>query len=371
MDGRRQRFIPHSKLRNFTMDWLHPTFAWAGLAVVGMGWLFWRARRMRQAALDRFGEAALVRQLVPALRPWRRTLKAGLVVGAAGAVVLSLMGPRFGTKLRTVEQRGVDLVVAMDVSASMRSKDVAPSRLQRAKNEIRNAVGALSGDRVGLVLFAGTGFIQSPLTTDYGAFRLFLDVAAPDQVPTPGTDFNAALDASLDAFAEVRSSDEPSPSSDSRRAKVLLVVSDGENHIGDLSTLKQKARSNNITLFAAGVGTEEGGQIPVYRDGREVGVKRNDGRIVRTRLDEESLQSFAENGAYFRIGPTYSALSELPQALNQLDASVLGEEEFEEYAEMYQWPLALALLLLLGEAFIPVRTREQAVEGAAGSEREE
>ncbi len=337
------------------MDWLHPTFAWAVLAVGGVVWLYWRAYRMRQHALDQFGDVPLVRRLMPALRPRRRTLKAGLAVVAIAAGVLSLMGPRYGTELRTVEREGVDLVVAMDVSSSMRARDVAPSRLRRAKKEIRDVVGTLSGDRVGLVLFAGTGFLQSPLTTDYGAFRLFLDVAGPDQLSTPGTNFEAAFDTALDAFAEARSSETASP--EETRAKVLLILSDGENHIGDLESIKQKARSNNVTLFAAGVGTEAGAQIPVYRNGREVGVKKKDGEIVRTRLDESSLKTLAEDGAYFRIGPTASALSELPQALNRLDSSVLGEEEFEEYAELYQWPLALALLLLFAEALIPVRAR--------------
>lgn len=347
------------------MDWLHPTFAWAGLAVVGAGWLYWRAHRKRRAALDRFGDAALVRRLIPSLRPRRRTVKAGLVLVAGAALVVSLMGPRVGTEPRTVERRGVDLVVALDVSASMQATDVAPSRLRRSKKEIREAVGELSGDRVGLVLFAGTGFIQSPLTTDYGAFRLFLDVAEPDQVPTPGTNFGGALDAALDAFAEAAPTDP-----ETARAKVLLVVTDGENHVGDLERLKQKARSKNVTLFAAGVGTGAGGQIPVYRDGRKVGVKRKNGQIVRSRLDETALKTLSEEGAYFRIGPTTSALTELPQALRRLNSSVIGEKEFEDYAEYYQWPLAAALLLFVVEALIPVRTREGAVaDTAPGIER--
>jgi len=342
------------------MDWLHPTYAWALLAVPAVAYVYWRAARKRQAAREQFGDAALLERLAPATPAWRRRLKAGLVVGAVAALALSLMGPRFGTEVRTVERRGVDLIVALDVSASMQAQDVAPNRLLRAKSEIRTLLGTLRGDRVGLVVFAGDGFVQAPLTTDYGALRLFLDVAGPDQVPTPGTNFGAALDAATEAFDAARPASDTTARPGDRRERALLVLSDGENHVGDLEDLKQAARENDVTLFAAGIGTEEGARIPVYDNGRRTGVKRNrEGRIVRSRLDEPALTRLAEDGAYFRVGPTSSALGDLPTALRQLETSVLAEEQFAEYAEMYQWPLAVALLLLFVEAVIPTRTRRR------------
>jgi Ca-activated chloride channel family protein len=340
------------------MDWLHPTFAWALAAVPLAVWLYWRAARTRRTALTRFGDAAVVQRLADAVRPWRRPLKAGLVVLAVAAMAVALVGPRFGTQLRTVERRGVDLVVALDVSASMRATDVAPSRLKRAKKEIRDLTGQLRGDRVGLVLFAGTGFVQCPLTTDYGAFRLFLDVAGPDRMPVPGTDLGAALDAAAQAFDAARPASDSTARPDDNRARVVLLLSDGENHVGDLQALKQRARRNDITLFTAGVGTADGARIPIYKNGRQVGVKRTEqGEEIRTRLDERALTALAEDGAYFRVGSTSSALSDVPTALRQLQTSTMAEEQFAEYAEMYQWPLAVALLLLLIESLIPVRTR--------------
>lgn len=340
------------------MDLLYPHFAWALLAVPGVAYLFWRAARAQTTALHRFGNAALVRQLAPSAPRWRRWLKAMLVVLAVAGLALSLMGPRFGTQLRTVERRGVDLVVALDVSTSMQAQDVAPSRLKRAKEEIRDLVGQLRGDRVGLVLFAGSGFVQCPLTTDYNALRLFLDVAGPDQLPVPGTNFEAAYDAATDAFAAPRPSSDSTSRPDPQRAQVLLILSDGENHVGNLESLKERARADDITLFAAGLGTDDGARIPVYKNGRQVDVKRDEnGNIVRSRLDEAALTTLSENGAYFRIGSTSSALSDLPTALRQLQTSTVAEEQFADYAEMYQWPLAVALLLLLVEAFIPVRSR--------------
>jgi len=343
------------------MEWLHPTFVWTLTGVPLAVWLYWRAARVRRRALDRFGDAALVRGLAETVRPWRRTVKAGLVVLAVVAMAGALMGPRFGTQLRTVERRGVDLMVALDVSESMRATDVAPSRLKRAKKEIRDLVGQLRGDRVGLVLFAGDGFVQCPLTTDYGALRLFLDVAGPDRMPVPGTNLGAALDAATQAFNAARPASDSTARPANNRARVVLLLSDGENHVGDLQALKQQARTNDITLFTAGVGTTDGARIPIYENGRQVGVKRTgQGEVVRTRLDEGALTTLAEDGAYFRIGSTSSALSDVPTALRQLQTSTMAEEQFAEYAEMYQWPLAIALLLLLVESFIPVRTRAQA-----------
>ena len=359
--------IPSSKLHtrnsplqipNSTMGWLHPTYAWALLAVPMALWLYRRAVRQRRAARERFGDPATVRQLATALQPRRRTVKAGLVVGGLLFGAVALMGPRWGTEVRTVERRGVDLVVALDVSASMRAQDVPPSRLRRAKNEVRTLVGGLSGDRVGLVLFAGDGFVQCPLTTDYSAFQLFLDAAAPDQVPTPGTDVGAALDAAVQAFGTARPAADSAAAPDEQRPRALLIVSDGEDHVGNLDAARRRAEEAGATLLTAGVGTEEGARIPVYERGRQVGVKRDpQGQVVQSRLHEEVLTRLAQSGAYFRIGPTTSALSDVPAALRQIGRSTYETERFAEYKEMYQWPLAVALLLLGIDALIPVRRR--------------
>lgn len=343
------------------MDWLHPTFAGALLAVPLVGYLFWRAAQRRRLALDRFGGPAMVRRLAPTLRSWRRRLKATVVVAAVLGLALSLMGPRLGTEVRTVERKGVDLVIALDVSASMRAQDVAPNRLARAKAGIRDLLDQLGGDRVGLVLFSGSGFVQCPLTTDYGAIRLFLDAATAGQVPVPGTNLASAVDASTEAFASVRSRSDSATGSNETRSKVLLLLSDGEHHEGNLSTVREEAKANDIRLFTSGVGTTEGTQIPVYENGKQVGVKRDrEGQPVRTRLDEAALRRLAgDGGAYFRIGRTSSALSEVPTALRQLDRATFTEKQFAEYAEMYQWPLAVALVLLLFDVLFPVRSRGQ------------
>lgn len=339
------------------MGWLYPTFGLALIAVPLVVWLYWRVGQWRRSARDEFGDAAIVEQLATALRPYRRQGKAGLTVMAVLLLAISLMGPRFGTKVQTVERRGVDLVVALDVSASMRAGDVAPSRLRRAKNEIRDLVNRLSGDRVGLVLFAGDSFVQCPLTTDYGAFSTFLDVATPDQVPVPGTNMGAAFDAAVRAFEAARPASD-SASAGGGRPRALLLVSDGENHVGDVGALREQAEDANVTLLTAGVGTDAGARVPDYRNGRRVGFKRTvDGQVVTSRLHDGVLTDLARNGAYFRIGATASALSDVPAALRQIGSASFSAEQFSDYEEKYQWPLSLALVLLFVESLIPVRVR--------------
>jgi Ca-activated chloride channel family protein len=339
------------------MSWLHPSYVWLLVAVPVVAGAYVWARWRRAEAWAEMGESALLRTLAASARPRRRAVKGVLAVLGVALVAVSLIGPRYGTQVREVERTGVDLVVALDVSQSMLAEDVAPSRLERAKNEIKSLVGDLSGDRVGLVLFAGEGFVQCPLTTDYSAVRLFLDVAGTDAVPTPGTSFQSAVDAAVTAFDTAADS---TRAPGEGRSKALLIVSDGENHVGDLEAVQETAREEGVVLFTAGVGGSEGATIPVYEQGRKVGVKRDrQGQVVETRLEEAALTTLAEEGAYFRISRTSSALSDFQEALDELDPTTFGAEKFSEYAQMYQWPLAAGLLLLLLEFLIPARTRER------------
>jgi Ca-activated chloride channel family protein len=342
------------------MNWLYPDYAWGLLAVpAAVGLYLWAAWHRRKATLQ-LGDIPLISRLAGAVSSRRRRWKAGLVVLGLFFVAVSLVGPRFGTKLREVKREGIDLVIALDVSSSMMAEDVAPNRLDRARNEIKKLIGELRGDRVGLVTFAGDAFIQCPLTTDYSAIRLFLDVADPSLIPTPGTDFGTALSMAIQAFeGGVEETDEGEQAEP--RTRALLVVSDGENHVADIEALLAQAREAGIVVYTAGVGETDGTPIPVYRNGRRVDYKKDRrGRIVSTRLEEEGLQRLAEEGAYFRIARTSSSLPKITASLQRLQKTEFAAEEFEEYEEQYQWPLALGLLLLTLERLVGDRRKTPA-----------
>jgi Ca-activated chloride channel family protein len=339
------------------MDWLHPTYLWTlAAAPLAAGLFLWAAWKRREA-FRRFGSEGAVARLASAVSARRRRWKGAAVTTGLVLLALALAGPRFGTELREVRREGIDLVIALDVSLSMQAEDVAPNRLERSKNEIRQLLDELRGDRVGLVIFAGDAFIQCPLTTDYSAVRLFLDVADPSMIPTPGTDFGAALRMALQVF------ETPADSPENEPAKALLFVSDGENHVADVRDLVDQAREEGVVMFAAGVGETEGVPIPLREDGRPVGFKEDaDGEVVQTRLEENALQEIAAEGAYFRIARTSSSLSAITGSFERLERHEFSREEFEEYEEKYQWPLAAALFLLLVERLVSDRRRTRVAE---------
>lgn len=317
------------------MSFLYPQLAWllvaAPLAVVLLAVY---AQRQRTATARRIGD--LLGGLTAGVSMRRRWAKTTLVAAAAFFVALALMRPRYGTTPRDGRGEGLDLVVALDVSKSMLAEDVSPSRLERAKAELSRLLDDLRGDRVGLVLFAGDAFLQAPLTSDYGALRMFLDNASPDDLPTPGTDFGVALDAALDAFGPA------SPEGVRAPSRVVLFVSDGENHVANLAELKARADERGVTLLAAGMGEREGAPIP---DGQG-GVKTDaNGQPVSTRLEDAALRDLA-SGNYVHVGRTGTLAGPVEAMLDRLQRTTVDADPFADYAEQFMWPLALALLLL-------------------------
>ncbi len=335
------------------MTWSHPTWLLALLAVPVATALFaWAAARRREALRRLAGRDADAGAVA---RRWQ----AALVVAAVLGIATALGGPRYGTQLREVRQEGLDVIIALDVSESMRAEDVAPSRLEKAKYEIDALLNELAGSRVGLVVFAGEAFLQCPLTSDFGAVRLFLDAAEPSLVPTQGTDFGQALRVAAQAF-DVADGDPKGggprgggPRGGEARARALLVVSDGEHHEGGFRPVLAALEEEGVAVFAAGVGSAEGAPVPVVRQNRRVGVKTDrTGQPVQSRLDEATLRDLVAGGAYYRIDRTASDLSDVPFDLARLDRGPVASEVFETFAEQYQWPLAFALLLLLAEHFV-------------------
>ena len=334
------------------MDWLYPENSWTVIAAPLAAALFIYAAFRRHKLAEVFGEPDMVAKLTRSINKRLRRWKAASTALGVLFLAIALIGPRFGTRLREIKREGIDLIIALDVSASMMAEDVSPNRLERARNEIKKLLDELRGDRVGLVTFAGDAFIQCPLTTDYSAVRMFLDVADPSLIPTPGTDFGSALSMAMKAFR--------SPNADpdgETRTRAVLFVSDGENHVAELESILNDAREGGIVLFSAGVGETDGAPIPEYANGRRVDYKRDrEGQVITTKLEEAALQNLARDGSYFRIARTSSSLPKITAALDRLDKTAFGQDEFEEYEEKFQWPLFLGLFLLLFERAVSDRS---------------
>ena len=335
------------------MAWLYPeylfTLAFAPAAILLFIYAWWRRGIMRQ----RFGDESLVRSLSSLVNGRRRRWKSALLVTGLALLGVALAGPQIGTKLKEAKREGIDMVIALDVSLSMEAEDVAPNRLSRAKNEIKKLLSGLQGDRVGLVIFAGDAFLQCPLTTDYSALRLFLDVASRDLIPTPGTDFDKALNAATRALEGVSREGVDTEA----RSRALVIVSDGENHVANLEAILDRARSAGIVIYSVGVGETDGVPIPLYSQGRRAFHRDRSGEVVQTRLEESELQQLARDGAYFRIARTFSSLMQLIPALERLTRTEMATEQYEEFDVKYQIPLLLGLMLLLIEGLVVARKK--------------
>jgi len=312
--------------------------------------LFWYGSVRRRRALERFGELALIRQMSQTVSHRARMAKSALILTALGFAAIALARPQFGTRVETVRRKGVDLVIALDLSKSMLAEDVAPNRLQRSKLEIQRLISRLRGDRVGLIAFAGQAFVQSPLTSDYAAARLFLNAMDPDLIPVQGTDLGAAIDLALDAF-----SDEPV------EERVIIVVTDGEDHEGGIDDAVARAVEAGVRIYTVGVGSADGVPIPEFAsNGVRRGFKRDaDGTVITTALDEATLKRVAEatGGRLYRSTPEASELTDLIEDVTTLAGREIDSREITQFEEQFQIFLGIALALLFAEAWLTDRRR--------------
>ncbi|MGD8729107.1 MAG: VWA domain-containing protein, partial [Gemmatimonadota bacterium] len=329
--------------RFFDSEWL------AALASVPLlAALFWVAARRRRAALEAFGEVELMKKLTASVSVAARRWKAVLALGAVAFGVLALARPQFGTRVETVQSMGQDIVVAVDLSRSMLAEDLSPNRLERARLAILRLMDNLDGDRIGLVAFAADAFVQSPLTTDYAAAGMFLNAMSPDLMPVQGTDLGAALRVSLDALDQ-----------GARDSRVIVIVTDGEDQEGDFEDQLERAVSSGVQVHVVGIGSTEGVPIPVYDDqGNRQGFLRDeDGTVVTTRLNEQTLRTVAERtGArYVRAGTGGSGFDDLVDELAGARGEALEERQVTQFEEQFQIFLGLALALLWIEWMWPER----------------
>lgn len=330
-------------------DWL-----WALALVPVAGLLLMFAARRRRRALESFGESALVTKLTHTVNLAARRWKSAMLLGGLVFLVVALARPQFGTRVETVRSQGQDIMVAIDLSTSMLAEDVSPSRLERARLATLRLMSNLDGDRIGLVAFAGSAFVQSPLTVDYSAAGMFLNAMHPDLMPSQGTDLGAALRVSLDALDQ-----------GAREARVVVLVTDGEHLEGDFEEVLERAVDSGVQVHVVGIGSPEGAPIPMYDGaGRRTGFLRDDeGTVVTTRLDETTLRTVAERtGAqYVRAGAGGTAFDDLVDRIAGVEGEALDARQITQFEEQFQIFLGVALILLLIEWLLPDRRREQRV----------
>lgn len=300
--------------------------------------------RKRSKILNGFAKTRTLANIIPAGMQRRRQLGSVLVLSAAVCTVVAMSGPQYGFQWQEIERQGIDIIIALDCSRSMLATDIAPTRLDRAKREIYDLLTMLQGDRVGLVAFSGTAFLQCPLTIDYAAFYLFLDVLTPDYLPVGGTDLAAALQSAQEAF-------DPQSNAD----KAVILITDGE-HTGKADPLEaaQAAQKAGIKLFSIGVGSGDGVPVPESQGGFK---KDTAGQIVLSRLDESVLtrMALATGGSYARsvAGDMDLETIYVKQIRSEMHAATLESGRKQIWADRYQWPLALAVILLLLTRWIP------------------
>jgi len=323
----------------------HSEYLYLLLLVPVLAVFYWTMVRLRRRALARFADVAILERLAESAGRHKRLLKFVLLLLAILFLIIGIANLQIGTRLEEVKQEGVDLFIALDVSLSMKAEDIKPNRLDKAKLEIRNLIEKLRGDRIGLIVFAGEAYTQFPLTTDYSAAYLFLDVVDTDVVPVPGTSIGSAIQRAMGSF----DFDEPT-------TKVVVIISDGENTEGDAFEAANEASKKGVLLYAIGMGSPEGSPIPIYdAAGRQVDFKRDrSGSVVVTKLDEFSLQKVADigRGGYYRASNTQDELNEIYGAMNALQKREFGSKQFVDYEDRFQYFLGAALLLVILEILI-------------------
>jgi Ca-activated chloride channel family protein len=258
-------------------------------------------------------------------------------------MITAVIRPQIGSGLEEVKRKGVDLVVALDVSNSMNATDIKPSRLARSVQSIERMIDKLQGDRIGIIVFAGNAFIQLPITTDYGAAKLFLSNINTNMVPTQGTAIGAAIEKSMETVGD-----------SSKKSTAIIIMSDGENHEDDAIEAAVKASKKGFVVHTVGVGSSSGSPIP---DPGGSFILDEDGNTVVSKMDEATLQQIADagGGKFFNLSAEYDGIASLLKEIEKLEKQEFASKMFTNYEDQFAWFLALAMIMLLSEGLIGER----------------
>lgn len=296
--------------------------------------LWWKKRIQK-----RFADHKLIQKLSPEKSTFKSFLKLIVFCFALFFLIISLANPKMGTKLETVKREGVDIVFALDVSKSMVAEDIAPNRLEKAKQIITKVIENLGSDRIGIIIYAGSSYPLLPITTDYAAAKMFLQNANTEMVSNQGTAINDAIERALSYY-----------DNDEQTNRFLVIVSDGEDHEENTLELAKEAAEKGIKIYTVGIGTAKGGPIPLKENGRVVAYKKNnEGAVVVTQLNEQILREIANvgNGKYINGNKTQETIETIKEVLEKAEKNEFETKQFSDYEDQFQWFVGIGLLLLI------------------------
>jgi len=300
-----------------------------------------------KAKLHKFSTDEMLKVISPERSNKKIFLKYAMTILAFSMIVISLANPQVGTKMETIKQVGIDIFILLDVSRSMAAEDIQPSRLEKAKYEISKLIQNLRGDRIGLIIFSGDAYIQFPLTSDYSAANLFLNSVDFNSVPQPGTAIESAIRLAIDSFQE-----------DVKTKKAIVLITDGEDHEGNVIDAVNEANEKEIKIFTIGVGSKNGAPIPVKEKNVIVGYKKDsDGNPIISRLDEQTLKQIANegDGKFYRSTNSQDELEKVFYDLAKIEKNQFGETKVADYEDRFYYLLIPALIILIFEIFISPR----------------
>lgn len=293
---------------------------------------------------SKFADKELLKRLSPNQSLFKSILKIIVLSLGFACLAIALVNPKIGTKLETVKREGVDIVFAVDVSKSMLAEDIAPNRLEKSKQLVTQIINNLASDRVGIIAYAGKAFPQLPITTDYASAKMFLNSMNTDMLSSQGTAINEAIKLAKTYF-----------DNEQQTNRVLIIISDGEDHSEEAVALAKEANEEGIRIFTIGVGDVKGGPIPEKRNGIVLNYKKdNQGETVITRLNEETLKNIAKeaNGAYINGKNTTDVVENIREILNKMDKTEFEAKQFSEYKDQFQWFLGFGIFFLLLDIFL-------------------
>jgi len=308
------------------------------LIILFVWYIYWRKK-----SISKFATAPLFEKLAPSQSATKHYVKFVLIVFAIVLLIIGLTNPKVGTQFEKVKREGVDVMIAIDVSRSMNAEDVQPSRMLKARQFVSNLMNKMSNNRIGLIVFAGNAYLQMPLTVDYSATKMYLKQINTDLVPTQGTAIGDAIELAQKSYPENK-----------KNQKVLLLISDGENHEGNAKDAIESAKKNGIKIITIGVGSEKGGPIPLGRNGEF--KKDLEGNIVVSKLNKSMLKDLAKeaNGTYYDIN-TDKIVKNIINEIGSIDGVVIEEKVITDYKKHFQLFLFIAIILLIIEFMISYR----------------